>query len=198
MCLHRPSLLANAALTIALTAVLGLTHSVSAAETKVQATKKAKPPLAQRVARATPAPQALAVIEELSSEQKTLALRVVSGSFPCAQGARVELQPDARHEGRFILALGKQSFSMVPVATDSGAVRLEDAAHGGVWLQLANKSMLLHQKQGRRLADDCMTAEQARVAAAMERDPASHLLEGQPEGRRPAAGVAVAEGERIR
>lgn len=156
----------------------------------------AKKPLSQRVAAKVleQPPQALVVIESLSAEQKALAQRVVAGNFPCELGVSVDVQPLAAHEGHFRLVLGKQNFVMVPVSTESGAVRLEDASSGSVWLQLANKSMLLNHKQGKRLADACMSADQTRVAEAMARDPASHLLAVQ----KPAAGVAVAADEQKR
>ncbi len=80
---------------------------------------------------------------------------------------------------------------MVPVLTSTGAIRLEDASSGAVWLQLANKSMLMDQKQGRRLADACMNADQLVVADAMERSPAPNLLEPLPS---PPAVVAVPAG----
>jgi hypothetical protein len=47
-------------------------------------------------------------------------------------------------------------------------VRLEDKA-GAVWLQIANKSMLMNQKAGQRLADECMSPEQQQVAEAIRR-----------------------------
>ena len=66
---------------------------------------------------------------------------------------------------------------MVPVVTATGAIRLEDAAGGAVWLQLGNKSMLMDQKQGRRLADVCMNADQVLVAQALEKTPAASILD---------------------
>jgi hypothetical protein len=44
-------------------------------------------------------------------------------------------------------------------------------------LQLANKSMLMNQKLGKRLADSCMNADQIRVARSMELAPGPGLLE---------------------
>jgi hypothetical protein len=67
---------------------------------------------------------------------------------------------------------------MVPVLSKTGAIRLEDEAAGVVWLQLANKSMLMSQKLGKRLADACVNAEQLIVARDLERNPAPSLLDG--------------------
>jgi hypothetical protein len=143
---------------------------------------KAKP--AKQLPVATPpVEQALA----LSEEYLAVAQRVVLGKVPCELGAHVAVSAHQTVPGRFVLAHGRYTFHMVPVLTSTGAIRLEDAASGAVWLQLANKSMLMDQKQGRRLADACMNAEQVVVADAMARSPAPNLLEPLPM---PPAAVA--------
>ena len=50
---------------------------------------------------------------------------------------------------------------MHPVESRTGALRLEDAQRRRLLLQIANKSMLMSQKIGQRLADECMSTEQA-------------------------------------
>lgn len=116
----------------------------------------------------------------LSDAHLALAQRVVLGQVPCELGAHVLVSAHPTAPGYFVLELGKQKFRMAPVPTSTGAIRLEDAAGGATWLQLANKSMLLDQKQGRRLADACMNAEQVVVADNLARNPAPHLLEPLP------------------
>ena len=116
-------------------------------------------------------------LPELSPEQMAIADRVVLGKMPCELAAHINVKPDARGAGRFILELGRQKYSMVPVPTLTGAIRLEDSTAGVVWLQLSNKSMLMSQKLGRRLADDCISADQLIVAKELERNPAPSLLD---------------------
>jgi hypothetical protein len=134
-------------------------------------------------------------LAELSNEQLDLANRVALGKMPCELGAHVTVRPDVRGAGRFVLELGKQQFAMVPVASKTGAIRLEDEAAGVVWLQLANKSMLMSQKQGKRLADACANAEQLIVAKDLERNPAPGLLDApvvlQAAGTPPNMSVAT-------
>ena len=134
-------------------------------------------------------------LEPLSVEQLALANRVALGKMPCELGAHVSVRPDARGAGRFVLELGKQQFFMVPIVSKTGAIRLEDEAAGVVWLQLANKSMLMSQKQGKRLADACASAEQLIVAKDLERNPAPSLLDGpvnlQAAGAAPNVSVAA-------
>lgn len=143
---------------------------------------KAKPAKQPPVA-TPPVEQAFA----LSDEHLAVAQRVVLGKVPCELGAHVAVSAHQTWPGHFVLEHGRQKILMVPVLTSTGAIRLEDAASGAVWLQLANKSMLMDQKQGRRLADACMNAEQVVVADAMARSPAPNLLEPLPM---PAAAVA--------
>ena len=94
----------------------------------------------------------------------------------------------------FVLELGKQRFSMAPVVTSTGAIRLEDAQAGAVWLQLGNKSMLMSQKLGKRLADACVSPDQALVAQALERNPAPSLLDA-PVVDAPMVMQASADGQ---
>jgi len=126
----------------------------------------------------------------LTPEQMAWAQRVVVGVVPCELSQKVSVEPHPQHSGHFVVQSGKQRFAMVPVPTSTGAVRLEDASAGAVWLQLANKSMLMDQKNGRRLADACVNPEQQAVALAMEKNPAPNLLEPLPVAA-PQAGSAM-------
>ena len=117
-----------------------------------------------------------------------IAARVQVGKIPCELGAMVDLQADPKAESQFILKHGKDRFQMRPVATSTGVIRLEDAKSGAVWLQVSNKSMLMNQKLGRRLADECMTPEQAAVAVALKNSSAPGLLDAVA----PAAAAPVA------
>jgi hypothetical protein len=118
----------------------------------------------------------------LTPEQLAVADQVVIGKIPCELGVFVTLDRDAHAPGRFILQTGRQKHSMTPALTSTGAVRLEDAGSGAVWLQLSNKSMLMNQKLGQRVADDCMNPDQVRVAQALLKVPAPHLLDAPVSG----------------
>ena len=119
----------------------------------------------------------LAAVHELTPEQLALADRIALGKMPCELSAFVHVKPDPAGPGRFILETGKQKFHMIPVVSLTGALRLEDQSAGAVWIQLGNKSMLMDQKAGRRLADACVSADQAIVAKELERNPAPSLLD---------------------
>jgi hypothetical protein len=116
----------------------------------------------------------------LTTAQLALAERVHFGRLPCELGAFVTVTPDEKAPGYFIVEGSKFRFRMFPVETSTGAIRLEDRANGAVWIQLANKSMLMNQKAGQRLADECHSPRQLEVAAALAKNPSPSLLEALP------------------
>lgn len=116
-------------------------------------------------------------VKSLDAETMALSEKIVVGRVLCELNAFVNITRDEKNAGYFWLELGKQKFHMAPVATSTGAVRLEDAVLGAVWLQLGNKSMLMNQKLGKRLADACINEEQFKVARELERNPQAGLLD---------------------
>ena len=126
----------------------------------------------------------------LTPAELAVALRVDTGTLPCELGQSVVLTPDAAAPGFFRLGFGKETFRVSPEETTTGAIRLEDKAAGVVWLQLANKSMLMSQKQGRRLADECVSPAQAVTAQAMLKNPPPSVLDA-PAAVAPATAVAA-------
>jgi hypothetical protein len=128
---------------------------------------------------------------KLTDEELEIAKKVYTGDIPCELGATVHITPHKR-EGFFIVRAGIQRFRMHPVESRTGAIRLEDPVGGAMWLQLGNKSMLMSQKMGRRLADDCMNPAQAAVNEALKRNPMPSLLEPLPADKAAASGTAAA------
>ena len=114
----------------------------------------------------------------LSPAELAIAELIYRGSMPCELGASVTVTADAKAPGFFDLQIKNLKFRMSPVVTSTGAIRLEDQHAGAVWLQLSNKSMLMNQKLGQRLADVCMNPEQVIVAELLIKSPAPGLLDG--------------------
>lgn len=119
----------------------------------------------------------------LTPAELAIAQRIEVGLVHCELGASVTVMADPKLPGYFDVHGKKFRFRMVPVVTSTGAIRLEDAQAGAVWLQLANKSMLMNQKLGSRLADACVTPAQALVALAMEKAPPPGLLDAPSVAR---------------
>lgn len=156
--------------------------------TKTAVTKKPvvrKPSAPESVA--PPAPPEEVV--PLSAELLEVADQVYVGTMSCELGTQVVVAADPIVSGRFVMELGRQRYHMTPVLTSTGAVRLEDVHAGAVWLQLPNKSMLMSQKLGKRLADDCTGAEQTEIARALSRSPVPGILEARAPNPVPSAVV---------
>ena len=113
----------------------------------------------------------------LNADELALAERVHTGRIACELGQHVNVVKDDKNAGHFVVSGNGFNFHMSPVGTSTGVVRLEDTKAGAVWLQIANKSMLMNQKQGKRLADECMSTEQLQVAEAIKRTPPPSLLD---------------------
>jgi hypothetical protein len=158
---------------------------------QVTAVKKAKPkPVARtpvatansRLELRTQASQMAAGImaaeAALASDELAIAERVHTGVMPCELGAFIRIEGDPGMPGYFNMTGKNFRYRMVPVVTSTGAIRLEDREAGTVWLQLANKSMLMNQKVGRRMADECMSPAQVSHAHHMKMNPTQGLLDG--------------------
>jgi hypothetical protein len=129
--------------------------------------------------------------DKLTPAELEIAKRVYVGDIPCELGAKVVIKARKR-EGYFLVSHGINRFVMHPVESRTGAIRLEDPARGALFLQIANKSMLMNQKEGKRLADECQSPEQAKFAEEMKSRPAINILEPAPAPATPAPAAPAA------
>lgn len=177
------------ALTLVSAAVLalpvGAVHAEQSGAKKPAATKKAP---AKKPARKAPAKTVKAVeantpvqtpTDRLTDAEMEIAKRVHTGKVQCELGADVTVAADEKNPGFFHVSTGKQRFFMHPVESRTGAIRMEDNRQGAMWLQLGNKSMLLNQKLGQRVADECATPTQREFAAQMQANPQPSLLDSK-------------------
>lgn len=158
---------------------------------KTTTAKKAAPAKGKldvdQLAAHTPATEAV-----LGAAELAIAERVHVGALPCELGNTVQLTADAAKPGYFDLQIAKTRYRLIPVATTTGAIRLEDAHSGAVWLQLANKSMLMNHKLGQRMADECKSPQQVAVAEQFKLTPPPSVLDAAPAPAQLPAGTAVA------
>ena len=113
----------------------------------------------------------------LTAEELELAKLVHVGVIPCELGASVTITPSEKRPGVFLIRTRNMTFRMHPVLSRTGAIRLEDPKAGAMWLQLGNKSMLMSQKLGQRLADECVSPNQAVVAESLKKNPLPSILD---------------------
>ena len=180
-----------AAMLIAVTPALALAQSKPPAKkvTKETVKKRGGKVAPKTVEESIPVDDDPAV--KLTPADLEVAKLVHVGDIPCELGATVHITPHKR-EGFFIVRTGIQRFRMHPVESKTGAIRLEDPVAEAMWLQLGNKSMLMSQKMGRRLADECMSPAQAAVAEELKKNPMPSLLEPLPPEKAASAPQAQA------
>ena len=152
----------------------------TAAKKPARAEAKAKSKAPVVAAAAAGAASAATVALALTPDELAIAERVHTGRIACELGAHVNVTANQQQPGHFLVDGKGFKYEMVPVATSTGTVRLEDKAAGAVWLQIANKSMLMNQKLGQRLADECMSPEQFQVAEAIKKNPPPSVFDQAP------------------
>ncbi len=129
---------------------------------------------------------------KLSDADLELAKRVYVGVIPCELGASVTITPNEKRPGFFLVQTKGARFTMHPVEARTGAVRLEDPRRGALWIQLGNKSMLMSQKLGTRLADECMSPAQMTMADDLKKNPIPGLLDAPAKPASAASATAAA------
>lgn len=128
--------------------------SIAAPLGAVAADKTAKP-AAHPVAHPTAQQHAA-----LSADQLSTADRVLVGQSRCEFDQSVNVAAVPNQKGWFNVEYKGKSYLMAPESTTTGAVRLEDKKNGMMWLQIANKSMLMNSKIGQRMVDNCVHPSQ--------------------------------------
>jgi hypothetical protein len=114
---------------------------------------------------------------EASADDLAIAQQIHQGLLPCEMGISIQVEADATQPGYFHVHGKGFRYRMFPVRTSTGALRLEDKKAGAVWLQLANKSMLMDAKKGRRVADECAHPDQVAFSEKMKTNPLPSLLD---------------------
>ena len=127
----------------------------------------------------------------LTPEDLEIAKRVYVGTIPCELGASVVITPNEKRPGFFLVQTGKSRFRMHPVESRTGAIRLEDPRAGVMWLQLGNKSMLMSQKIGQRLADECASPAQVTYADELKKNPLPSILDPLPAPAKAASAAGT-------
>jgi len=180
------AILVAAALAMATTSVAAHTTTPNAATPA--ASKPAAPkknlkvsPTASRTELKSAAQNVAAGIEAaeaaLTPAELAIVERVHVGRIPCERGVFVTVDADKKLPGYFDIQGKAFKYRMFPMPTSTGAIRLEDQKSGAVWLQLGNKSMLMNQKLGTRLANECMSPAQLVMAEAIKLNPPPSLLD---------------------
>ena len=116
-------------------------------------------------------------IPEASADDLAIAQKIHQGLLPCNMGTSIQVEADTAQPGYFHVHGKGFRYRMFPVRTNTGALRLEDKKAGAVWLQLASKSMLLDEINGRRVADECAHPDQVAFREKMKTIPLTGLFD---------------------
>jgi len=160
----------RAFLTVALSlGLLGAQAAHAVQPAKAKTSKSAKKA-------AAPAPEPELVLPDADGPQNAAAALVGFGHYDCEFSQTVNVAMNPKHEGYVDVTFGKNVYTMKPVLSSTGAVRLEDVRGKTLMLQIAYKSMLMDTQVGRRLVDECVSEKQLAAKKAAEGAPQQALL----------------------
>ncbi len=157
--------LSHLALAAALT--LGLAHGQAAAQAAAPAkpapAKATKPAPAKKAAPAA----AAAALPAASPDQLAAAERTHFGNYICELDQSIDVGMNPKTPGYVDVSFKKKTYTMTPIVSSTGAVRLEEVKGGMLLIQIANKSMMMDSKVGQRVVDGCVHEKQRAAAALM-------------------------------
>lgn len=151
-----------------------------AATPSAAATKAAKPAKLAKLKKVEPPPPVELPLPPAEGEQNAAASMTHFGAYDCEFSQSVTVAMNPKYDGYIDVNFGKQKFTMKPVLSSTGALRLEDVKGQTMMLQIAYKSMLMDVKAGRRLVDECVHEKQMLAKKAAEGIPQQALLTGEP------------------
>jgi len=93
-------------------------------------------------------------------QQLLAAAQVLYGEYACDGDRSLRVTESSHHTGYVEVITGHGRWTMKPVQSTSGALRLEDVRQVTLLVQISTKSMLLDTESGRRLLDNCISAPQ--------------------------------------
>jgi len=152
--------------------------SVQAATDSAHTTKKAAKAKGSKAAKqrashakaghAAAAAAALApiMVQAADSQQMAAFDRVNLGVSQCEFRQTVSINKSTQHPGYVDLGFKGKQWLMKPVLSSTGALRLEDVRGETLFIQIRNKSMLMNQKSGQRLVDDCVHPSQLQAMSS--------------------------------
>lgn len=148
------------------------TRSASKAPTPVQGAQSVLPTLA-------PADQ----------EQLTAASLAYYGPYDCEFKQTLSI---TKHqvEGYVVVTFSAKAYTMKPVRSSTGALRLEEVGNGPMLMvQIPTKSMLMDTARGRRIVDACVHEIQAKETGADANALGMNSLPGQVD----TSGITVTQ-----
>jgi len=162
------------------------------------ATSPANKPAAKPAARAPrkaqapkPAAPVVVVLLAASAEQLAAADMAHVGDYACELNQKIMVLATPLNAGYIDVRFNTKTWTMKPVLSSTGALRLEDVKGQMLMIQIANKSMVMDTKIGHRIVDACVHEKQLQAIAAAASQPAGEPLLQAPETAASAAARAA-------
>lgn len=158
-----------AAVALALIAQSSMTAAVAQTAQTAQPAKPAQPakkaPLNKNIPPPT-TPAQRAALPAADEQQLAAAELVHYGKYVCDEKIEVFVEKDQLSAGYVDVRHKKDIWVMKPVASATGAVRLEDIDRNVLVVQIPYKSMLLNVRSGQRIVDSCQHDNQVATEKA--------------------------------
>jgi hypothetical protein len=158
---------------LAVAAVALALAGVAVAQDKFAAKTAAKAP-----AKSAAAPPSVPTLGVANAEQLLAMSQAYLGPYDCEFKQTLSV---AKHQvdGYLVVTFSSRAYTMKPVRSSTGAVRLEEVDGGPMLLvQIPAKSMLMDTVKGRRVVDACVSEVQAKETAT-ENNALGMNLSGQ-------------------
>jgi len=122
---------------------------------------------------------------------------VYYGKYVCDQKWEIHVERSTESPGYVDVRYQKDVWVMKPVASATGAVRLEDMKQQTLLVQIPSKSMLLNTRTGQRLVDSCvgeghLNAMKAAQIAATEAASAATVAQNATTSTQGASAATAA------
>lgn len=124
-------------------------------------------------------------LAKAEGEQLAAAAMTHYGDYACEFDQTVHVTTTPQNDGYVDVRFKNQTWTMKPVLSSTGALRLEDVKGRMLMLQIANKSMLMDSQIGHRIVDACVHEKHRLAIAAAASAPA-----GEPLLQNPAPAVS--------
>ncbi len=147
---------------VMMAAAIALAVSPAQAETATTATKPAAKKAAEKKPARKTAPKKKSATHDDEPEADVTGSIVTE--YGCRDGKMITVFRNPDNPDRVAMRWGNKITTMKRVETASGAERLEHEKRGLVFIGIPAKSMLLDTRNGRQLANDCMSPEQQAAA----------------------------------
>jgi hypothetical protein len=118
-----------------------------------------------------------APLPEATPEQFAAAKQVLIGRYECEFGKKLLIDANDVNPGYFNLRQDKQVWVVKPVASSTGATRLEDTKGAVLLIQILTKSMLMNVKTGHRVVDGCVHEVQRAAEEALRKNPPKSVFD---------------------